>query len=434
VTEHGQVGPQGVEPGGEAVVPLAGGPPVDEDAQGGDHSGDHSGDQGGEPLRGIERSAVGELPLSERWLWAPQTLPWPLRGARALLAASAAPCWGAAMSARRVIARRKGTTRQPPCPVVCVGSVVVGGVGKTEVVAWCAQALAEAQRRVLIVSRGYGRIDKYNRVIQPNERGEWPPWQEAGDEPLMLAQRLNAHRVTVASSSAPRWAALQWAFDTLGPFDVALFDDGLQGLDLAHTLNIAVVPPEVEALTLMPTGPLRENVDQMFRLQAPTWVWVHAGDGAHVPPEIAIRGRVADVTSRYALKRFYSQSLQKYIHIQSLPKGERILVSAVARNANVARLLTRSGVNFNHHLSFPDHHPLSLPKILNKSPPPILLTTPKDWPRLAPILSSPPLSHLLPLTFLTHTTLSLASPSPSTLRDNLLSALSPTPQQTPAGA
>ena len=70
-------------------------------------------------------------------------------------------------------------------PVVVVGNLTVGGTGKTPLTLWLAQALGAAGLRVGIVARGYGsRTGRAPRRVAPDS-----PWQEVGDEPLILARR-----------------------------------------------------------------------------------------------------------------------------------------------------------------------------------------------------------------------------------------------------
>ena len=76
-------------------------------------------------------------------------------------------------------------------PVISVGNLVVGGSGKTPVVAALARLLLQQGERPAILSRGYGRrsredgalvISNRERVLEPVER--------SGDEPQMLARAL----------------------------------------------------------------------------------------------------------------------------------------------------------------------------------------------------------------------------------------------------
>ncbi|HSH27299.1 MAG TPA: tetraacyldisaccharide 4'-kinase, partial [Wenzhouxiangella sp.] len=71
---------------------------------------------------------------------------------------------------------------RPPCPVIVVGNITVGGSGKTPVVAALARLLAGAGHAPAVISRGYG-----------GHQGEGPkavtPASDpdiVGDEPVLL--------------------------------------------------------------------------------------------------------------------------------------------------------------------------------------------------------------------------------------------------------
>ena len=81
--------------------------------------------------------------------------------ARAALAALAPAGWvyGTAMNVRRAL-YGGGLLKSeiPPCPVVSIGNLTLGGTGKTPAVAWVLERLIEAGIRPGAVSRGIRRI------------------------------------------------------------------------------------------------------------------------------------------------------------------------------------------------------------------------------------------------------------------------------------
>jgi len=73
-----------------------------------------------------------------------------------------------------------------PLPIIVVGNVTVGGVGKTPLVICLAELLKKAGRSPGIISRGYGR--KINSNFPQNVTSE-SKVEEVGDEALLIAQR-----------------------------------------------------------------------------------------------------------------------------------------------------------------------------------------------------------------------------------------------------
>lgn len=143
-----------------------------------------------------------------------------------------------------------------PVPVVVVGNVSVGGVGKTPVVIYLAQQLLAAGYRPGILSRGYG--GQYTGEVTPDSLP-----QSLGDEPVLIAGRTGCP-IWVHPNRVAGGQALLQAHPEI---NVILCDDGLQHYALQRDLEIAVVqrPLGIGNGHLLPAGPLRES---MRRLQS----------------------------------------------------------------------------------------------------------------------------------------------------------------------
>lgn len=131
-------------------------------------------------------------------------------------------------------------------PVISVGNLTLGGTGKTPLVEWLALKLAESEKRVAIVSRGYGSEEG-----QPN------------DEALELALALpnvphiqNPDRLAAAKTAIAEHAA-----------QVVLLDDGFQHRRLKRDLDIVLLDA-TEPFGfdhVFPRGTLREPVRGLAR-------------------------------------------------------------------------------------------------------------------------------------------------------------------------
>ncbi|RFF31504.1 tetraacyldisaccharide 4'-kinase [Wenzhouxiangella sediminis] len=157
---------------------------------------------------------------------------------------------------RAVAASRwRPSHERPPCPVIVVGNITVGGSGKTPVVAALARLLAQAGHAPAVISRGYGgRNGDEPRAVTPSSDPE-----SVGDEPVLLARRAGC-AVWVCRD---RRAALDAARS--GGADVVLSDDGLQHPRLPRSYEICVVDG-LRGLgngRLLPAGPLRQPVDRL---------------------------------------------------------------------------------------------------------------------------------------------------------------------------
>jgi tetraacyldisaccharide 4'-kinase len=169
-----------------------------------------------------------------------------------------------------VVALRRGAYRRGMLrttrlrvPVVVVGNVVVGGTGKTPLVAALVEALKARGRRPGIVSRGYGR-----RTRDVREVHESADSRDVGDEPILLAR--SGVPVFVGRDRVQAARALLAAHPDV---DVVVSDDGLQHYALARDVEIAVVDRARSFGNgrLLPAGPLREPAARLSRVDAIVW-------------------------------------------------------------------------------------------------------------------------------------------------------------------
>ncbi len=147
-----------------------------------------------------------------------------------------------------------------PVPVIVVGNVNVGGVGKTPLVGALASSLAQRGHHPGIVSRGYGGSNSLPRSVNP---GDDPA--VVGDEPLIHAEA--GFPVWIAPARADAGRGLLRAHPDC---DVILSDDGLQHYALARAMEIAVVDASREFGNglMLPAGPLREPASRLRSVDA----------------------------------------------------------------------------------------------------------------------------------------------------------------------
>jgi len=159
---------------------------------------------------------------------------------------------------RRQFARDPARVRRLHQPVISVGSLRVGGSGKTPVVEYLARLLVERGERPAILTRGYARRIAHDGVtiVSDGDRVR-ASVHEAGDEPLMLAQALPGVRVLV---SANRYLAGRLGERRLD-VTVHLLDDGFQHLGLARDVDLLLASEEDLSDRPLPAGHLRERLD-----------------------------------------------------------------------------------------------------------------------------------------------------------------------------
>lgn len=173
------------------------------------------------------------------------------------------PAWlwrlGSAWKRRRESARAEHLST----PVVSVGSLSMGGSGKTPFVLWLAGRLKSAGRSPAILTRGYRRRAPERQTVV--EAGARVPVDRTGDEAQIFV-RAGVAPVGIGADRASTGRIIE---DRFHP-DVFLLDDGFQHWRLARDVDIVLV----DALdpfgggAVFPLGRLREPLPQLRRASA----------------------------------------------------------------------------------------------------------------------------------------------------------------------
>ena len=136
-------------------------------------------------------------------------------------------------------------------PIIVVGNITVGGVGKTPVVIAIVQHLQSLGYKPAVISRGYG--GQQAQFPFPVDANSDPVY--AGDEPVLIAKRCACPVVIDPQRINAAVYAIQY-YDC----DVLVSDDGLQHYALPRFFELAVVDGSrgLGNEQLLPAGPLRE--------------------------------------------------------------------------------------------------------------------------------------------------------------------------------
>jgi len=283
---------------------------------------------------------------------------WARRGALSLLLAPLGCAYDAVGAMRRAVAR----PYRAKVPVICVGNLVAGGAGKTPIVVDLARRLAARGVAVHVLSRGYGGTLPGPVRVDPGRHDA----AAVGDEPLMLAR------------TAPTWvardrAAGARAAEAAGA-QAILMDDGLQNPTLGKDLSLVALDGGYGFGNgrVMPAGPLRESVarglarsDAVVMLgadQTDAAAWLGAVPVLHAEP----RPSTANLAGRVLVAFTGIGRPQKFF--DHFPQAG-------------ARLAAARG--FPDHHRYTDRELAALVALAEKSGAG-LVTTEKDWVRLAP--------------------------------------------------
>ncbi|MCH8320732.1 MAG: tetraacyldisaccharide 4'-kinase [Acidobacteria bacterium] len=168
----------------------------------------------------------------------------------------------------RVFLYQKGILRKHRLkhPVISVGNLTVGGTGKTPLVGFLAQILKKAGYQPVILSRGYKRSNKSAVLLVSDIREIFCGPEECGDEPYLLARKLEGVPVVVGNSRYQAGRLLEDRYPNL----IYILDDGYQHIQLKRNLNILILDATdpFGGHHLLPTGRLREPTRALARADA----------------------------------------------------------------------------------------------------------------------------------------------------------------------
>jgi len=275
--------------------------------------------------------------------------------------------WAAATASKIANA----TPVDPGVPVICVGNLTVGGVGKTPVVRELLRLLREAGVEVHGLSRGYGGREPGPLKVDPARHTA----AEVGDEPLMLGQ----DGPFWISRDRPAGAAAALA----GGARAVVMDDGHQNPSLAKALSLVVVDGETRNNewpfgdgAVFPAGPMREPLKAGLA-RADAVILLLPADLPEPDP---------------ALVRLFAGKPLLIARLEPAappPSGPQLAFAGIGKPWKVERSLIAAGCDLKDFAPFPDHgaYDEGTLRFLEARAHDLgagLLTTEKDWVRLPP--------------------------------------------------
>jgi len=273
--------------------------------------------------------------------------------------------WAGVTAARM----RKTDPIDPGVPVICVGNLTVGGVGKTPIVREILVQLAVMEIDAHALSRGYG--GKLRGPVKVDTTVHTAG--DVGDEPLMLAKTFTVwvarDRATGAKAAAAQGAR------------AIVMDDGHQNPSLAKTLSLVVVDGETRDGewpfgdgAVFPSGPMREPLKAGLA-RADAVVLLLPGDLEEPDPALlAMFGSTPVLIARLTPSA-------------APPPGPQYGFAGVGKPWKVERALRAAGCDLVDFASFPDHGAYDAATLAAlqrhaEAANAGLVTTEKDWVRL----------------------------------------------------
>ena len=264
--------------------------------------------------------------------------------------------WGfrlAATADRARYARGWKVRRRVDARVISVGSLLVGGTGKTPMASWLAEHLHRRGHKVALLSRGYRSNQEQVVTMVSDGKKLHAGIDDAGDEPVLLAGQVAGVPVIV---SKDRGLAALRAISSSGA-EVLILDDGFQHHRLHRDLDVLTFDGSFGAGNgcILPRGPLREPLSALERADAIVEI-----DGA-VPEDVDLAIKTfAQIAPRFLARRVPVSlgTLRGDARIgPEVLRGMKVgMIAGIARPDSLRRTLVDLGADIVAERIFSDHH------------------------------------------------------------------------------
>jgi len=294
--------------------------------------------------------------------------------------------------------RRIFSQKRLPCKVVSIGNITVGGTGKTPMTIYLAETLTGLGYKVVVISRGYrGDAEKKGGIVSNGREILMGP-DSSGDEPFMMAARLNNIPVVVGQN---RYNAGLLAIRNFNP-DIILLDDGFQHRKLFRDIDLLLLDSRrpFGNFHLIPKGVLREPVASIDR--ADSFILTKSSSlDAGIPDVIKNISKDYPVFTAYNAYYFFKNNKDgvstRPADFKNEPSsdfscmaGKKVVAfSGIVGNGHFRKTLEEFKCDLLEFFGFPDHHRYiagdmeRISKSVRDRRAELVMTTEKDFARMA---------------------------------------------------
>ncbi len=236
--------------------------------------------------------------------------------------------------------------------VISIGNLTTGGAGKTPVTLETAKYYLSLNKKVAVLSRGYGgQIDNRKPNLISDGSGALFTAALAGDEPVWLSNNAKGAYVVTCSN---RIKAEKFVKEKYNP-DIIILDDGFQHRKMKRDIDIVLIDAKKKfgnGYTL-PAGPLREEIKNIKRADKVVVVNKNFDSKNALKYCDYLKKKFKKDTYLCKIVPEYAYNI---LTDEELPLGTKIMAfSAIAQNDSFYRFLKRD-YKLKAVLEFDDHH------------------------------------------------------------------------------
>ena len=242
-------------------------------------------------------------------------------------------------------------------PVISVGNIESGGVGKTPFVELLVKKLMHKGRKVAVVSRGYKRSSS-GTVVVSNGSVQCAEASESGDEPAQMASKLIGSVVIVDEQ---RVRGAQYAIEKFG-VSIIILDDGFQHRYLRRDADIVILSVEdiQEPGWMLPAGNRREPLSSLRRasmIAISRCESIEQFERAHAVVQGWTDKPVIGLTTK--VSAFRRASSRFSVDLAGLKGKSALAFSGIGNPHSFEKTLRSVGLEVKKHAIFSDHHSYS---------------------------------------------------------------------------
>ncbi len=137
-------------------------------------------------------------------------------------------------------------------PIICVGTITVGGTGKTPMSEMLIEHMKQKGHTIALLSRGYGRVTKGYLEVEYSDESH-----RVGDEPLQMKRKFPDTLVVVCER---RVIGVESIMERHPEVDLIIMDDGFQHRYVTPSVNIIMMDATrpIHRDKPLPAGELRD--------------------------------------------------------------------------------------------------------------------------------------------------------------------------------
>ena len=242
-----------------------------------------------------------------------------------------------------------------PCKVISVGNISSGGTGKTPFVIMLASFFQSKGISVGILSRGYKRKG-FGPLLVTDGFSKSSEWQLCGDEPALMAKRLEGIPIVVDKKRIRGGLFLIKKFNP----KVIILDDAFQHKAIYRNLDIVLINSSLHTNNhgkLLPLGSLREPWSCIKRAHLIIASKINLSKNPHQTLKKIKKTSLPYFQSSIGLNRKLVGCDEKTpMTIRQLKGVQVMLVSGIGDSNSFQTLVEKTGAIIVENLMYSDHY------------------------------------------------------------------------------